>query len=358
MGGDHAPQSVVGGAALALDRFPSLSFTLFGDAAQLEPLLLDYPRLAPRCTITHTDVRVAAGDKPSTALRQAKNSSMRLALDAVQEGRAFGAVSAGNTGALMAMAKIVFKTLPGINRPAIVALMPTLKGECVMLDLGANVECGASDLFQFAVMGDAFARAVLGLEKPRIGLLNVGSEEVKGHDELKAAAQMLRCADLPLHFHGFIEGDDITKGSVDVVVTDGFTGNVALKTLEGTARMIVKYLSDAFRSSARAKAGYLLSRGAMARMKERLDPRRHNGAMFVGLNGIAIKSHGSADTYSFSNAIAVAVELAMHDINRRITDEMQHFLAAGTAAKPVVELAAAGVSESASTLSGAVVTGA
>lgn len=329
MGGDNAPACVLRGAAMALVRFPGVRFQIFGDERQIAPLLEQVSMLKPRSEIIHTDQFIRGDDKPSAAVRQGKQSSMRLAIDAVKEGRAHGVVSAGNTGALMAMSKIVLRTLAGINRPAIAALFPTMRGESVMLDLGANVECDAQDLLNFAIMGDAFARAVLGLSHPKLGILNVGSEDEKGHEEVKGAALKLRECGLDLNFHGFIEGMDIAQGLVDVVVTDGFTGNVALKTAEGTARLIRTYLRDAFNSSPVAKLGAFFAQGALATVKEKLDDRKRNGAMFLGLNGIVVKSHGSADAYSFCNAIGVAVELASHNINQKILQEIKLSSASG-----------------------------
>jgi glycerol-3-phosphate acyltransferase PlsX len=257
---------------------------------------------------------VRADEKPSIALRSGRNSSMRLAIDAVKQGDAQGVVSAGNTGALMGMSKFVLKTLPGIDRPAIGGLFPTLKGETVMLDLGANVHCDAGNLIDFAVMGTAFARVVLGLEAPTYGLLNVGSEEIKGHEALHEASTFLREAGLPGKFVGFIEGDDIAKGTVDVVVTDGFTGNIALKTAEGTAKMVNEYVRRSFRSSVMAGFGYLMARSALNKLRVRIDPRRYNGAVFLGLNGIAVKSHGGTDAMGFANAVGVAIDLSQHDL--------------------------------------------
>ncbi len=323
MGGDNAPASVIEGAQQAMVRHPSLKFLIFGNAETVEPLLAQYPKLKERSEFIHTPHAIANHDKPSLALRQGKQSSMRLAIDAVQGGRAFGVVSAGNTGALMAMSKIVLKTLPGISRPAIAALFPTVKGECVMLDLGANVECDARDLFHFAIMGDAFARAVLGLRQPKIALLNVGSEEMKGHDEIKAAYQILKDSGLDLDFTGFVEGNHIPEGVADVIVTDGFTGNVALKTAEGTARLIRGYVKDAFMATTRSRMAAWLGKPALLAVKDRLDERKRNGAMFLGLNGIAVKSHGSADAFSFCNAISVAVELGEHRINEKIMSELR-----------------------------------
>lgn len=323
MGGDNAPQSVLRGAEMALIRHPGIRFLLYGNRYILEPLLTGIPALKNASEIVHTEMVIAGDDKPSHAVRRGRDSSMWLAIESVKDLKACAIVSAGNTGALMAMSKLILRTLPGISRPAIAALFPTMRGECVMLDLGANVESNANELYQFAIMGDAFARAVLGLSRPKIGILNVGSEDLKGHDEVKAAAQLLRSTGLDLNFHGFIEGNDIAGGAVDVVVTDGFTGNIALKTAEGTARLIRTYLKDAFSSSPIAQAGAFLATGALRAVKDKLDDRKRNGAMFLGLNGIAVKSHGGADAYSFCNAISVAVELVAHNINIRITREIK-----------------------------------
>lgn len=327
MGGDNAPLCVIEGAEIALKRYDHIRFLFFGNAAAIEPLLKPRSKLRAVSDIIHTDVVVMTDDKPSVALRRGSQSSMRRAIDAVKEGKADCVVSAGNTGALMAMSKLVFRTLPGISRPAIAALVPTLKGSAVMLDLGANLESDASELVQFAIMGDAFARVVLNLHKPKIGLLNVGSEEMKGHDEIREAGALLRCNTAGLDFHGFVEGNDIAEGTVDVIVTDGFSGNVALKTAEGTGRMVSQYINQAFRSSWRAKLGYLLARPAIAELKKSLDPRRRNGAMFLGLGGIAIKSHGSADGYGYSFALEVAVELVSSKINEKILGELTLSLA-------------------------------
>lgn len=326
MGGDNAPACVLRGAEMALIRHPGIRFVLFGNRYILEPLLNDIPLLKSASTIEHTEVVIAGDDKPSHAVRRGRDSSMWLAIESVKEQKCCAVVSAGNTGALMAMSKLILRTLPGISRPAIAALFPTLRGECVMLDLGANVESDANDLYRFAVMGDAFARAVLGLSRPKIGLLNVGSEELKGREEVKAASQLIKSSAVNLNFYGFVEGNDIAEGTVDVVVTDGFTGNVALKTAEGAARLIRTYLKDAFKSSVVSQAGALLAMGALKAVKDKLDDRKRNGAMFLGLNGIAVKSHGGADAYSFCNAISVAVELVAHRINQRITEEMKIFL--------------------------------
>jgi glycerol-3-phosphate acyltransferase PlsX len=323
MGGDNAPSCVLHGASQALIRHPGSKFLIFGNRYILEPLLHAIPNLKAASEIVHTEAVIAGDDKPSIAVRRGRNSSMWLAIESVKEGRACAIVSAGNTGALMAMSKLILRTLPGISRPAIAALFPTLRGECVVLDLGANVESDAQDLLKFAIMGDGFARAVLGLSRPRIGLLNVGSEDLKGRDNVKEARQLIESSGLDLNFYGFIEGNDIAEGTVDVVVTDGFTGNVALKTAEGVARLIRTYLRDAFANSFSAKIGGLLASAALGTVRNKLDDRQRNGAMFLGLNGIAVKSHGGADAFGFCNAISVAVELVAHHINERITQEIK-----------------------------------
>jgi phosphate acyltransferase len=312
MGGDRAPDMVVKGASIALQRFPQVQFILFGPEDRLAPLLARHSRLGERATTRHTDDIVTGDAKPSVALRTGRRSSMRLAIDAVADGEADCVVSAGNTGALMAMAKFALKTLPGIDRPAMASFFPTQRGESVMLDLGANVECDADNLVQFALMGDVFARTVLGLLQPTVGILNIGSEDLKGHEEVRAAAARLRDAGSPIRFHGFIEGHDIAAGTVDVVVTDGFTGNIAVKTAEGTARLFSEFLRSAFKHSLTARIGYAFAAPALKKLRERLDPRRYNGAVFLGLNGIAVKSHGGSDALAFANAIGVAVDMQIN----------------------------------------------
>ena len=323
MGGDHAPGMVIEGVRLAHVRLPHVRYLLFGDAARLEPLLDAAPELKGVCQVRHTEESVSGDAKPSQVLRTGRKSSMWLAVDAVAKGEAAGIVSAGNTGALMAVSKFVLRTLPGVDRPAIAGLFPTIRGETVMLDLGANVECSASNLVQFAVMGEVFARHVLGLEQPTIGILNIGSEELKGNDAVRTAANALRETHLPIRFHGFVEGNDICAGTVDVVVSDGFTGNIALKTAEGTVKLYSTCLKQAFQNSLLAKIGYLFAKPALNKVKVRTDPRRYNGAMFLGLNGIAVKSHGGTDAFGFANAIGVAVDLVAHGYNDRIRKEME-----------------------------------
>jgi glycerol-3-phosphate acyltransferase PlsX len=327
MGGDNAPDMVVEGVDTALERLTGVSFLLFGDEARLNPLLDRFPRARAVSQVRHTSDVVTNDAKPAQALRQGRSSSMRLAINAVADGEAAGLVSAGNTGALMAMAKFVLKTLPGIDRPAIATYFPTRRGESVMLDLGANVECDAENLIQFAVMGEVFARNVLGLENPSVGILNVGQEDLKGNQAVKLASQGLMNAALPLHFHGFVEGDDIGAGTVDVIVTDGFTGNVALKTAEGTAKLFGHFLREALTSTFTAKIGALLAKRALMTFKMRIDPRRYNGAMLVGLNGICVKSHGGTDAIGFANAIHVAVDLISNNFNESIKEDYEKFRA-------------------------------
>src|ERR1700757_2101564 len=291
MGGDRAPNMVLKGAEIALQRHPGVRYLLFGAEGEISPIIAKLPNLSKVVTLCHTTETVADDANPSQALRTGRQSSMRLAIDAVADGRADGVVSAGNTGALMAMAKFVLTMLPGTDRPAIASFFPTRRGETVMLDLGANVECDAENLVQFALMGDVFARAVLGLIEPTVGLLNVGSEDLKGNDAVREAAARLREEITPIHFHGFIEGDDIAAGTVDVVVTDGFTGNIAVKTAEGTARLLREFMRAAFKHSLTARLGYVFAASAFKKLSARLDPGRYNGAVFLGLDGICVKSH-------------------------------------------------------------------
>jgi glycerol-3-phosphate acyltransferase PlsX len=323
MGGDHAPEVVLDGVRMAHERLPHVRYLLFGDQARIEPLLDRHPGLRGVCTVRHTDEAVSNDAKPGQVLRTGRRSSMWLAVNAVAEGEAAGVVSAGNTGALMAVSKFVLRMLPGIDRPAIAGLFPTVRGETVMLDLGANVDCSARNLVEFAVMGEVFARAVLGLDNPTVGLLNVGAEEMKGNDAVKTAAATLRESPLPIRFHGFVEGNDICAGTVDVVVTDGFTGNIALKTAEGTVKLYSTLLKGAFMSSILAKLGFAFAKHAIEKVKVRTDPRRYNGAMFLGLNGIAVKSHGGTDAFGFANAIGVAVDLVTHGFNDRIRQDFE-----------------------------------
>jgi glycerol-3-phosphate acyltransferase PlsX len=322
MGGDRAPDIVIRGANIALQRFPHANFLVFGVEGRIAPMLAKLPALAERVSIRHTDEMVSGEARPAMALRTGRRSSMRLALDAVASGEADCIVSAGNTGALMAMAKNALRMLPGIDRPAMASFFPTQRGESVLLDLGANVECDADNLVQFALMGDVFARTVLGLLQPTVGLLNVGSEEMKGNDAVRGAAMRLRAPGMPVLFKGYVEGDGIAAGVVDVIVTDGFTGNVAVKTAEGTARLFTEFLRASFQASFAARIGYLLAHRALRKLRARLDPRRYNGAVFLGLDGICVKSHGSTDALGFANAIGVAVDMKVNGFIEKIRQDL------------------------------------
>jgi phosphate acyltransferase len=324
MGGDVGPQVVVPGAALSAERNPNLHFLLFGDEAQIAPILAAYPKLKDRAEIRHAEITIAMDDKPSQALRHGRGKSgMWMAIDAVKQGESAACVSAGNTGALMAMSRFVLRTLPGIERPAIAAIWPTLRGESIVLDVGATIGADARQLVEFAVMGEAMARCHFGLEKPTVGLLNIGVEEVKGLEQVKEAARLLRELKLPIEYYGFVEGDDIGKGTVDVVVTEGFTGNIALKTAEGTAKQISTYLKLVLSRTILSKIGAFLAQGAFRALKDRMDPRKHNGGVFTGLNGIVVKSHGGTDALGFATAIDVAVEMVRNGLVAKIAEDVR-----------------------------------
>ncbi len=323
MGGDNAPQIVIDGAQIIASANPDIHFLLFGDSSKINPIIENCPHLKRQHSLIHTEEFISSDEKPSIALRKGTNSSMRLAINSVKDGQADVVVSAGNTGALMAIAKIVLRPLPSIDRPAIVTAIPNQKRTAtVLLDMGANVECPSDVLYQFAVMGHAFARVVLKIEKPSIGVLNIGSEDLKGSDAVKGAASLLKESELKDSFYGYVEGDDITKGTVDVVVTDGFSGNITLKAIEGTAKLISSLLKEGFTNSIFSKIGYLLARSSIQAATKGMDPRFHNGAMLVGLNGVVVKSHGSTDAIGFSNAIKVAISLVENKINERISEEL------------------------------------
>ncbi len=334
MGGDEGLAVMLAGVAGARRRFADqggeVRFLLVGDEARIRAGLDAHPNLSAHSDIVHADEVVGSSDKPSAAIRRAKKTSMGIAIDQVKQGRADAAVSAGNTGALMAMAKLALRTLPGIDRPALAAPLPTLgANDVVMLDLGANTECDARNLVQFAVMGAAYARVTLDLDRPRVALLNIGSEDQKGTDEIRdAAAQLKAAGHLPLAFTGFVEGNQLARGEHDVIVCDGFAGNIALKTAEGTARFVADLLKRAFTSSVRSKIGFLISRPATQLLRDHLDPNHHNGAVFLGLNGIVVKSHGSANEVGIATAIGNAVKAARADLTRRIADDLSSVRAA------------------------------
>ena len=310
MGGDHAPDAVLDGIEIIARKAPGVRFLLHGPAARLTTLLETRPAARAACDVRNADKIVAMDVKPSQAMRQGKDTSMWNALVSVETGEAQVCVSAGNTGALMAISMIRLRKMEGVHRPALIASWPTAKGFAAVLDVGANVDADASQLVEFAIMGEAFQRAVRGDARPKVGLLNVGSEDQKGHEEIRAAGRLIREAGVDLDFHGFIEGDDISKGTVDVVVTDGFTGNIALKTAEGTARLVAGFLREALSGGILARIGALLAFPALRKLKDRMDPRSVNGAVFVGLNGLVVKSHGGTDGLGYAAAIDVAVHLA------------------------------------------------
>ncbi len=318
MGGDRAPDMVVAGVALAVKKFPHTHFRLFGKQELLIPLLKQHNLSASNVTIQHADQVITGDMRPSAALRNARTSSMRLAVESIARGEASAVVSAGNTGAYMALSKIILKTLNGIDRPAIAKPVPTLRGQSLMLDLGANIECSPENLAQFALMGEVLARYVLKKATPSVGLLNVGAEDLKGNATIQTTSRFLQQSNWLENFYGFIEGNDILTGKVDVVVTDGFTGNVALKTAEGAFKLFQARLKDSFQSSFLHKVGYIFARPALDQFRKGMDPRRFNGAPFLGLNGISVKSHGGTDALGFYYALEVAVDMVINDVNSHI----------------------------------------
>jgi len=325
MGGDHGPSVVVPGAALSLERYPELSFIMYGDEPRIRAELDKLPALAAKTRVVHTDLLIAMSDKPSQALRRGKGTSLWLAIDAVRNGDADVAVSGGNTGAFMAISKLILRPMAGIERPAIAALWPTVRAECIVLDVGANIGASARELCDFALMGAAMARALFHVERPTVGLLNVGVEEIKGVEEVRQAHAWLKNTDLPLDYRGFIEGDQIGQGVVDVVVVEGFAGNIALKTAEGTAKQIGEYLRAAMQRSWVSQLGALLASGAFGVLKKKMDPRRANGGTFLGLNGIAVKSHGGTDALGFASAIDLAYEMAQSRLIPRLAADLSAF---------------------------------
>ncbi len=324
MGGDHGASVTLPGAVISLTRHPDIEFLLYGDRAVVEPLLGGLPALKAKSKFVHTDIAIRMDDKPSQALRHGRwKSSMWLAIDAVKKGDADVAVSAGNTGALMAMARFNLKMIEGIERPAIAALWPTLKGELVVLDVGASIGADETHLVNLAVMGSAMARVLFDIERPTVGLLNIGVEEVKGLEQVRDAGRILREGYFP-HFDyvGFVEGDDIGKGTVDVVVTEGFAGNIALKTAEGTAKQFGQYLRSAMSRTWTARLGYLLARSAFRTLRDKMDPRKSNGGVFLGLNGVVIKSHGGADAEGFAAAIDMGYDMVRYELLAKIDQSM------------------------------------
>lgn len=324
MGGDNAPDSVIYGANIIASSRSDIDFLIYGDESKISPILAKCNFLQKRSKLIHTDSFISADEKPSVALRRGAKSSMRLAINSVKSEDSDAVISSGNTGALMAISKVILRALPDIDRPAIVTSIPNIKGKnTIMLDMGANVDCSSEILYQFAVMGYVFAKAAYKVEDPKIGILNVGSEDLKGSDMVRSAAILLKESDISKYFYGYVEGDDITRGVVDVVVTDGFTGNISLKSIEGAAKLISNTLKQGFKSSILAKIGYLLASRSLKKVLKKIDPNTYNGAMLIGLNGIVVKSHGSANAKSFANAINVAISLIEDNINDRIVQEIE-----------------------------------
>jgi phosphate acyltransferase len=324
MGGDEGLAVMLAGVALARRRWPGLTFDLVGNESAIAKGLENHPNLRANSQIVPAAETISGSEKAGQAIRRAKTTSMGIAIDRVKKGECGAAVSSGNTGALMAMAKLALRTMKGIDRPALAALLPSLgETDFVMLDLGANTECEARNLVEFAIMGAAYSRIAFGIERPRVSLLNIGTEDLKGTDEIRDAATTLREAGhLHLDFQGFIEGDKISRGAADVVVCDGFSGNIALKTMEGTARFVTDLLRRAFTSSIRSKFGFLVSRPATELLRHHLDPNNHNGAVFLGLNGVVVKSHGSANDVGVANAIGVAAKLVANQLTAKIAEDL------------------------------------
>lgn len=324
MGGDNAPQSVIEGVSRVIKKDSDTFFFLFGDEEKIKSLADEYHIPDTRYKIHHTTDVISGDAKPSVAIRSGRESSMWKAIMSVRNGYSKAVVSAGNTGALMAMSKICLGTLSGIDRPAIAAILPTSKNPLVALDLGANAECNSQNLVEFAIMGHVLHRVLYKTEHPTVGLLNIGSEETKGRDEIKEAATTLKSLDGKVNFIGFVEGNDICAGKADVIVSDGFSGNVALKTIEGTAKFISGVLKQTIHQSIISKIGFVLATPALLKMKKKMDPRNYNGAMFLGLKGISVKSHGGADAYAFACAIESAIRMAKNDLCNKIKEELRH----------------------------------
>ncbi len=324
MGGDNAPDAIIEGVALSSKKFPKASFIIYGNEEKCRNSLDKYAKNLKKCEFIHAEDIVSSDDKPSQVIRN-KKTSMWQAVNAVKTGKADAVVSAGNTGALMAISKLALRTLQKIHRPAICTIMPTIKGRVVALDLGANVECGPENLVEFAIMGENFARVCLGIDKPSVGLLNIGSEDMKGKEELHKASDILKTSFPDVNFYGFVEADNIAEGLTDVVVTDGFTGNVALKSIEGTAKLVLKLTKKAFLGSIWGIIMGLLSKPIFRKVKKTMDPRLYNGAMFLGLNGLSVKSHGGADGFAFSIAVNNAIKSVKGDLNEKIKEEINGF---------------------------------
>ena len=329
MGGDHGPSVIVPGIALAADHWAGrgVRFLLHGAEDALKAELARAPAAAKLCEIRHTALVIASDEKPAQAMRRGKGSSMWNAIDAVRQGEASAAVSSGHTGALMAIGLLILRMMGDLERPALVARWPSLAGATTVLDVGANIDCDAQRLVEFAIMGEAFHRALYGVARPTVGLLNVGAEDQKGHEEVREAHRILRAGGVDLNYHGFVEGGDISKSVVDVVVTDGFTGNVALKTAEGTARFIGAELRAALTGSLLDKLGAVIAQGALKKLMLRLNPSTLDGAPLLGLKGLVVKCHGGTDARGFSNGLRVAVDLAESQYAQEINASLEHLTA-------------------------------
>jgi glycerol-3-phosphate acyltransferase PlsX len=327
MGGDVGPAAILPGVALALKRRPDMQPLLFGNQAAIEAVLASLPALKAAAKVIHCDISVSMDDKPSQALRAGRyKSSMWKAIEAVKTREAAVCISAGNTGALMAMSKFCLRTMANIERPAIAAIWPNIRSESIVLDVGATIGADAQQLVDFAILGAALSRSLLDISRPTVGLLNVGVEEIKGQEEVKEAGRLLRDANLAsLNYHGFVEGNDIGNGTVDVVVTEGFAGNIALKTAEGTARQIATYLRQAMSRTLLAKIGYFFARGAFETLREKMDVRKTNGGVFLGLNGIVVKSHGGTDAEGFAAAVELGYQMARNNILDKISADLEAF---------------------------------
>lgn len=328
MGGDAAPGVVIDGLSRFVAARANVSVLLHGDEARLAPLLAHRPDVASISEVRHTDDVISMEDKPSQALRK-RSSSMWRAIESVKNGEAQASISAGNTGALMAISMMALRRMDGVHRPAMAALWPTLRGRIVVLDVGANLEADANQLMTFAIMGEAYARAIRGVARPTIGILNVGSEEQKGHEEVRRAAELLKSSGLDLNYRGFVEGNDISEGTVDVVVTDGFSGNIALKTAEGTARLVAAFVKEALTSTPLAKAGAAIAMGGLRQLKERMDPSNVNGGVLLGLNGVSVKSHGGTDAKGFATALGLAADLAASPFKEEVASSLARVQAMG-----------------------------
>jgi glycerol-3-phosphate acyltransferase PlsX len=327
MGGDHGPAVVLPGLMKVVERRPDIRFVIFGRREAIDPLLETMPRLKAVSEVVHCEVAVGSDEKPSQALRHGRGkSSMWKAIEAVKDEQAEVCVSAGNTGALMAMSKFCLRTMAEIDRPAIAAIWPNLRSESIVLDVGATIGADARQLIDFAILGAAMARSIFDIQRPTVGLLNIGVEEIKGQEEVKEAGRLLRETDMKsMQYQGFVEGDDIGKGTVDVVVTEGFSGNIALKSAEGTARQIAEYLRAAMSRTLLARIGYVLAKGAFDRLREKMDVRKTNGGVFLGLNGLVVKSHGGTDAEGFAAAVELAYDMARRDLLGRIRRDLEHF---------------------------------